>query len=189
MSSRAGATVAGFVVALLAGCGVPAQDEPHGVDLPRSPLVASTQSAPPPSAVGEVAEVLCLAHDGRLAQTVRRVAAPPTVRQQLDDLVTGPTPTEQAMGLTTALASLSLTAQPPSDGQIVVEITEPDDGAARSDEILAYGQLVCTLTARPDVNSVIFTRGGRRLEVPRADGTLTREPLRGGDYSSLIGPA
>lgn len=187
MRGKAVVLVACMSMASIAGCGVPAQDEPHAVDLPRSPLAAAPEDQPSPVA-GEVGEVLCLVRDGRLIQAVRRVATAPSVQQQLEELVAGPTSAEQSLGLTTALAHLSLSARPSSGPGIAVEVTEPDEGNARSDEILAYGQIVCTLTARADVNTVIFTEEGQRLEVPRADGTLTSEPLRGSDYSSLIGP-
>src|SRR5690349_21425571 len=74
-------------VVLLGGCGVRAQDEPHGVDLPRHPL--TTPGAGPAVAVGEVAQVLCLVRDDKLVQTVRRTASYPTVQAQLDSLVAG----------------------------------------------------------------------------------------------------
>jgi hypothetical protein len=85
------------------------------------------------------------------------------------------------------MAGLSLIARAPSGGQIAVEITEPDEGNARNDDILTYGQIVCTLTARADVNSVTFFRDDEPLKVPRADGILSSEPLRAADYSRLIG--
>lgn len=91
--------------------------------------------------------------------------------------------------MTTVVAGLSLTAAASSPGQASVQVVKPDEGTARSDEILAYGQIVCTLTGRFDVSAVSFTRDGKPLEVPRADGTLTSEPLRGSDYAGLLGPA
>ena len=176
----------GVVVLLLGGCGVQAQDEPHAVDLPRHAL--TTPSLGPMDPAGEVAQVLCLARGDRLAQVVRRTAAYPTVQAQLTSLVAGPTTAERGEGLTTVLSGFALTARIRPGGEVTVEIPEVDEGYARSDEILAYGQIVCTLTARADVGSVLFTRDGQRLEVPRADFTLSGSPLTSGDYSSLLGP-
>ncbi|MEV4351285.1 GerMN domain-containing protein [Actinoplanes sp. NPDC049596] len=173
-----------LTLALLAGCGVPAQDSAHPVELPRAPLTSADAAAATPA--GEVANVLCLVREGRLVQSVRRAAAYPSVQQQLDDLVAGPTSQESASGLSTALGGLTLTATVGPGAQVTAEVGE---GGARKDEILAYGQMVCTLTARPDVASVAFTRDGRRLEVPRADGTLTADPLRSSDYATLVVPA
>ena len=180
--------MAALAAVLLSSCGVPAQDEPHTVDLPRRPLTSPETGAMATTMAGEVARVLCLVRNDRLVQVVRRGQVYPSVQQQLDDLVAGPTRAESVNGLSTALAGLTVTARPGPDSQAVVETTEEDEGSARSNEILAYGQVVCTLTARADVAAVAFTREGRRLEVPRADGNLTSEPLRAADYATLVGP-
>ena len=102
--------LAGVVLAgtLLAACGVPAEDEPHAIDLPRRPFTSSSPSAATAEPPGEVAEVLCLVRDGRLVQTVRRIETTPSAQQQADHLVAGPTDSEQQIGLTTALAGWSL---------------------------------------------------------------------------------
>ncbi|XVV17222.1 GerMN domain-containing protein [Actinoplanes sp. CA-131856] len=171
-------------VALAASCGVPAEDSPHPVELPRAPLNSSGAPAVPPA--GEVASVLCLVRDDRLVQSVRRAPAYPSVQQQMNDLVTGPTAQESGSGLSTALAGLTVTATAGPGPRVTVEVSE---GEARKDDILAYGQMVCTLTARPDVAAVAFTREGRVLEVPRADGTLTEGPLTSEDYAALVAPA
>ncbi|WP_250005625.1 GerMN domain-containing protein [Actinoplanes sp. M2I2] len=173
-------------VVLLGGCGVRAQDEPHGVDLPRHPL--TTPGAGPAVANGEVAQVLCLVRDGRLVQTVRRTPAYPAVQAQLNTLTAGPTAAERTAGLGTALSGLTLTAEEIAGAEVTVGFPEVDEGNARNDEILAYGQIVCTLTARADVGTVLFTRAGQPLEVPRSDGTLTGAPLRSSDYSDLLQP-
>ena len=172
----------------LAACGVPAQDEPHAVDLPRRPLTTPSTMPGGPIRNGEVAEVLCLVRDGRLSQTVRRVLAAPTPQRHLDDLVAGPTSQERGLGLTSALtgAGLSVTVSAPDDRAHVAGI---DPGSARSDDVLAYAQVVCTLTARPDIDTVVFTQDGRPLTVPRGDGSLSGVPLRNEDYRSLIGPS
>ena len=180
--------MAAVAACLLTSCGLPAEDEPHAVDLPRRPLTTPAAGATSSEAPGEVAEVLCLVRDSRLVQVVRRVSASPTPQRQLEHLVAGPTETERAGGLTTALAATSLTVTVQPAGEARVEFAVADEGNARSDETLAYGQVVCTLTARLDVSSVVFTRDGDVLQVPRADGSLSNGPLRGGDYVSLIGP-
>lgn len=173
-------------VVLLGGCGVRAQDEPHGVDLPRHPL--TTPGAGPAVAAGEVAQVLCLVRDGRLVQTVRRTPSYPAVQAQLESLADGPTPEERSTGLGTALTGQSLTGRMLAGAEATVDVPDFDEGNARNDEILAYGQIVCTLTARADVGSVVFTRDGQSLQVPRADGTLTGGPLHSSDYARLLVP-
>jgi len=119
---------------------------------------------------------------------VRRLDAPPTVQLQVEHLLGGPSEVERNTGLTTALVGRSLTVELLGGAQAHVGIAEAAEGTARSDEIMAYGQVVCTLTSRAEVNSVVFTRDDERLEVPRADGSLSSGPLRGSDYATLIAP-
>ena len=169
----------------LAGCGVPAQSEPHAVDLPRQPM--STPSPAPVSTTGEVAEVLCLLRGNRLQDTVRRLDRMPTVQNQLEQLMAGPTQAEREQGLTSALGGMILTDRSPLGSRdVTVQVAEAHEDTARSDENLAYGQVVCTLTARADVDAVVFTRDDERLEVPRGDGSLSSQPLRARDYAELI---
>jgi hypothetical protein len=186
MSRSTFAAALAAAVMLSASCGVTAQDRPHVVELPRRPLTDAVAPASP-ARPGEAAEVLCLVRDAHLVQIVRRIAVPPSPQQQLDDLRAGPTAGEGGNGLTSALAGLSFTVSfPDRSSDAVVEVSEADDGAARADETLAYGQVVCTLTSRADVSSVRFTQHGETLEVPRADGSLSRGPLFGSDFAALI---
>lgn len=179
-----------IVIALLGACGVPAETHPHAVDLPRRPFTSSSPSTGASGRPGDVAEVLCLVRDGRLVQAVRRIEAEPNAQLQAEHLAAGPTDAERESGLTTALAGLSLTVQVSrGTGVAQVEITGTEEGSARNDEMISYAQIVCTLTARANVTSVVFTRDGERLEVPRADGSLSQGPLYSSDYSTLIGPA
>ncbi|MBU2664163.1 GerMN domain-containing protein [Actinoplanes bogorensis] len=168
---------------VVGGCGVGAQDEPHAVTLPRHALTSPGVGQVEP--VGDVAQVLCLVRDGRLVQTVRRTQSYPSAQTQLNSLVSGPNAAERATGLTTTLTGLTLTARGISGAEATVEF--PDINP-RSDEPTIFAQIVCTLTARPDVAEVSFIRDGQRLEVPRADNTLTNAPLRSSDYAEMLQP-
>jgi spore germination protein GerM len=174
---------------LTASCGVPAQNEPHAVELPRQPFTTPASGAATSDTMGDVAAVLCFTRNDRLVEVVRRADAVPTAARQIEDLVAGPTQAERNNGVTTSLTGLTLTVDAPAgSGQATVEVTEADEGSARSDEVLVYGQIVCTLTSRADVSTVAFVRGGTPLDVPRADGSLAQGPLDAGDYRELIGP-
>ena len=168
------------------GCGVPLDDHPRDVDDPRRPYRAG---APRGGAAGTATERLCFIRDTSLVRIDRRLPLTPTAQQQLDDLLAGPTAEESADGISSALpgttptAVLTLTA-----GRAVVEVGDRSDHGVRSDEVLAFGQLVCTLASRPEVGTVTFTSQSTPLGVPRANGSLSTGPLTIADYATLIEP-
>jgi hypothetical protein len=181
--------VAGAVLltALLTGCGVPAEDTPHEVELPGGPYPAFGTAAPRDREVGTAEEPLCFVRDDRLVRVVRRVRSWPTVETQIQHLVAGPDAAEQRAGLTSALAGTTVvTGIRLARGEVTVELGEPVTGAGRSDEVLAYGQVVCSLTTRTDVTSVSFAQDGEPVGIPRADGSLSRAPLTAADYAELM---
>jgi spore germination protein GerM len=72
---------------------------------------------------------------------------------------------------------------------VTVALPAASDTSTRSDAVLGFGQLVLTLTAVPTISGVLFEQDGKRLQVPRADGSLTTAPLARIDYRDLIDPA
>ncbi|SCE98925.1 GerMN domain-containing protein [Micromonospora mirobrigensis] len=175
-----------LTVALLAGCGVPVDDRPRPVQAPPGPFpTAGTGS--PSVAAGPVDETLCFVRDDGLDTVVRQVQALPALDVHLQRLLAGPDGPERDRGLATALpGTLTVTGARLAGRLAEVTVQPVGEEIGRSDEILAYGQIVCTLTARGDVDRVSFRRGDRPLEVPKADGSLSREPLTGADYRPLL---
>jgi hypothetical protein len=176
----------GLVVLSALACGVPAEDDPR-------PIEAATTGAtsapvrPAGEESGPAIETLYFVRDSRLVAVRRAGSRPPSAENQLEHLLAGPTDAEHANGLSTALTGLDVTARVHVDGTAaVVDVGNRPDRAGRSDEVLAYGQIVCTLTARPDVETVIFHYDGQPVDVPRADGSLGRRPLVAADYASLV---
>lgn len=173
-----------LAVLLLAGCGVPADRAPR--DLGRS-QVAYGSDAPAPDRFGPAVERLYLVDDGRLVRVVRRTPAPRTPAQMVQDLVDGPTRAEQQDGLTSALSQMRVGSTIVDQRRAAVEIGAPAVPGARSDEVLAYAQIVCTLTSQgADVGTVSFMSGGMPLAVPRADGSLADSGLTIADYAGLL---
>jgi hypothetical protein len=175
-------------VLLVAACGVPGEDRPRSVDPPLTPLTASTPPTPTTDPYGSLAEVVCLVRDDSLVPVVRRVAVLPSVEDHLGQLVAGPTAAERAAGLTSALTGSRVAGVALADGEARVEL-KGDEGVARSDDVLAFGQVVCTLTTRPDVTRVVFHRGEGAVAVPRGDGSLSDAPLTASDYAAITGPS
>ncbi|WP_341721264.1 GerMN domain-containing protein [Micromonospora sp. FIMYZ51] len=175
--------------ALVAACGVPAEDLPRAVTPPPGPFPSPATAAPAPVETGSATELLHFTREDRLVPVIRRVDQVPTVDTQLGNLLAGPTPAERDDGLTSALpGAFSNAVVELVDGQARVTVAPADAETGRNDQPLAYGQIVCTLTARTDVTAVIFLRDGAALSVPRADLSLSPGPLTAADYAVLISP-
>jgi spore germination protein GerM len=167
-----------------AGCGIPSDAKPrdaesNGFLASRPPLVLDEGSA---------TERLCFVRDGRLVRIARRVPRPVSAQQQLEALLAGPTTAEAGTGLTSTLTGTTATIQLTlAAGRATIEVGDRSQHGVRNDEILAFGQVVCTLASRPEIGTVNFTGNGKPLGVPRQDGSLTAGPLTVADYAQLIG--
>ncbi|MGI5242563.1 GerMN domain-containing protein [Dactylosporangium sp. CA-139066] len=172
------------VVALLAaGCGVQTDPEPRPIE--PSVTIGSYEGPMAPVSPGTAIERLYLVQGNQLVAVDRRVDAVPSPERQLAELAAGPTPEERDRGLDSALVGTAfITGVQLHNGTAIVGLA--GDSSIRNDEILAYGQIVCTLAARADVVAVRFTQEGRPMEVPRADGALTSQMLTDTDYRNLI---
>jgi hypothetical protein len=172
-------------LAVASGCGVPADDQPREVQLPGGQYPAFGGATPGTREIGTVAEPLCFVRDDGLVRVVRWIRTWPTIETQLQHLLAGPDGTERQAGMTSALPGTTVvTGLRLAGGHVTVELGEA--GTGRSDEVLAYGQIVCTLTTRTDVTAVSFVQGGQPVGIPRADGSLSRAPLTAADYASLV---
>nr|WP_306208625.1 GerMN domain-containing protein [Actinoplanes sp. RD1] len=163
------------------GCGVPLDAEPRPIETPGR---IDASGNPVPNGAGSVALRLYFVRDGRLVRVPRRVPAPLAPRQQLDALLAGPTAEESADGLTSALTTMTVTGMTLIDRRATIMLAGGQP--PRSDEVLAFGQIVCTLTSQTEVGTVSFTAEAQPLVVPRADGSLSDTPLTVADYSGLL---
>ncbi|MEU8004380.1 GerMN domain-containing protein [Catellatospora sp. NPDC049111] len=182
---RSALVLPSLLVLLAAGCGVPVEDTPRVIEV-GTPSRAAT-GAPSAAASGPAAESLYLIRDGSLVPVQRRLAAEPDPQRLLGDLLAGPTEAEQDRGLGTALGGRDVVASVRLiDGVAHVELPAGIENTGRNDDVLAFGQIVCTLTSRRDVTGVVFTRQGARIGVPLPDASLSQDPLRAADYAALI---
>jgi hypothetical protein len=175
-----------LLVVLLGGCGVPVDDRPRPVTAPPGsfPAGSGTATTDPD---GRVDETLCFVRGVGLAAVTRRVDGLSGVDTHLQHLLAGPDEGERERGLSSALPGTVAVAGASTAGTVVtVDVREAGEETGRSDEVLAFGQIVCTLTERADVDSVAFRRDGQPLEVPRADGSLSALPLTAADYRLLL---
>ena len=175
-----------LVAAVTAGCGVSAEHTPRPIDPPQGPFQALSSPTPAAAPSGQMVEKLFLVKDGGLVAVTRHVDREPTIDSLVSDLLNGPTDSERDIGVASALGGNVVSAVHLSDGLAVVDLATPIEGTGRNDEVLAYAQLVCTLTALPAVTGVTFTRDRQPIGVPRGDGSLSQDPLTTADYTGLI---
>lgn len=173
---------------LFGGCGIVAEETPRSVDPPPRPFRALASPTPPaPATAGAVAEQLYFVKDNHLVAVTRQVTVPLTVEALIATLQAGPTDAERDAGLSSALLGSDVVTTVRIDsGVAAVELASPMEGTGRSDDVLAYAQLVCTLMARSDIIGVSFTRDGQPTGVPRGDSSLSQDPLTAADYANLL---
>lgn len=181
--------VTGLALAVLAaGCGVGPERQARPLTSEEAPfalLSRPTGAAQPP---GERSEQLLFIEDALLVPVSRRTVLV-TPQSALSDLLTGPSVEERARGLTTALPAGAGPGQVRvEDGLASVSLGGELLDSGRSDQLLAFAQVVLTLAALPEVTAVRFLRDGQPLPVPRADGAIVEAPLTAADYRSLVAP-
>jgi spore germination protein GerM len=120
---------------------------------------------------------------------LRQVPRPGSVRQVLEQLFSGPTEQESAAGLATAIPTAFELEDVSIEGRIAVVTIAGLGDQVRTDNNVAYAQIVATLDARPDVDGVRFRTDDGDLPVPRGDGSLTDSPVSRGSYAELLTPA
>jgi sporulation and spore germination protein len=183
---RAGPLVVATVL-LAAACGIPAEDAPHPVQPPPGPFQGLATPAPAVTESGPLLETLYFTRDGKLIAVERRVTQEPTAQRLVEDVIAGPTDAERTAGVGTALSGAGvIDGVRVQDGQAIVSLGPALQAAGRNDQFLAFGQIVCTLHARADVTSVVFTLDGQVVAVPRGNGSLTKTPLTTADYEGLL---
>lgn len=181
------------VTALLVGCGVPVQHEAEPID-PAAVPSRLTSSAEPTAGQtsatpGKATVQVNFVRKERLVSLVRE--APSVSRDDrlatvIEALMAGPSAREQSAGLTSALPpELGLTVVQVDGNRVVLELSGDTEGRSATENILAVGQIVLSVTAVPTVDEVTFFRDGQPVEALLADGALTAEPLTAAQYTQL----
>jgi len=181
---------AALLAVALASCGIPNMADPERITPPPTPRGVPVATPSNLSVVGGAAELFLVGADNKLAAVRRAPIAGDTqalVSQTLSQLTAGPDEEERARGLSSAIPpGLTVQLVRLIGTQAIVDIGGTDPGPAAEEARLATGQVVLTLTAIPQVDSVLLTRNGRPLEAVLPDGVLTELPLTRDDFMVLV---
>ena len=178
-----------IAVAVLAGCGVPADRDPRPITqrVPfglLDPPPASTTTTRPPLAT--VSTPVFFVTDGRLVPVNREVPAPLSVPAALVALLDGPSDTETAAGIRTAISLQTQLLSTEVGGDVArLDLAGTFAEVPGDEQLLAVAQLVFTATAVEGVSAVTFAINGRPVAVPTADGTLKPGPVGRADFPTV----
>ncbi len=165
-------------------CGIPDDREP--ILMPGgvvAPVLAPSEPAPE-TPLTEVSVFLVQAE--QLVEVVRR-AGVGDLSGVLSRLLAGPREGEFAGGVRTAISpETGLRSARVEADTAIVDLTAALVEVGGQEQILAVAQIVLTATSVPGVGQVRLLLEGQAVEVPRADGTLTSDALRAGDYEGLL---
>ncbi|MCW2622828.1 MAG: hypothetical protein JWL64_2430, partial [Frankiales bacterium] len=179
-------TVAVLAVVLLTACGVSAEDRPRAIAPSAIPPALATSSPPATVPSGPQSASVYLVRDRLLVARPRNAPTSPTVGTLLQLLLAGPTEAERTAGLTSTVPPDVTVSVVLTDGGIATVTVPGNDAPSRLDENLGFGQIVLTLSQSPRVRGVVFRRNDNALDVPRADGSISKGPFVTSDFNSLV---
>lgn len=183
--TRAPGTVRRFVLlvalVVVAGCGLSSggSAQPVGVPTGRS-------DSPGPRPAQESREIALYFVDGSHLAAVRRPVSDATPQRAADLVLAGPTRSEAAEGLRTALSPQAVAVATGSGGHRTATVSVGREFAAMAggNQLLAVAQLVWTVTQFPGVDRVRFVLEDAFVEVP-TDRGLSARPVDRADYRSV----
>jgi len=188
--------VAAAVVALGACGGLEAQDADHPLrddqvpyDLLAAPTTTTTQPPPPTTTTLPWRTNLWYVAGDRLVPAPRQLLEQPEVDQVLRLLLRGPA--EDDLPLVRSAVGLgdATVAGPPAGGTLTIDLAADFGARSSSEQILALGQLVFTVTEVPGVGRVVFRIDGAELAVPLPNGQLAAGSVSRDDFAVLAYPA
>jgi spore germination protein GerM len=199
-AALAAATLAGL--SGLPACGVSTDSEPHEISRSNVPEGFSGESGAPHQGTGgqggEEASVWFLQdEEGTVTLIPRRrtVPRPKTATGVLEALLLdGPSESERAFNITTAIPSSTTLASPPEleRGVLIVDLSQGLFEVRGDDLRNAYAELVCTATGIGDtrgidgVRAVRFELDGEAISAFDGNGQDTDRALRCSDYAGLL---
>ncbi len=177
-----------LVAVMLFGCGIPVEERARPLPADMIPSSLPAQGPAASSASGDrgaASADVFLVRNSRLVRVGRQPWDPPLLEGAIAALLRGPTATERADGVRTALTRPVRLAGAVAAGVPLIDVTGSLADVEGEEQILALAQLVFTLTALPSVDGVSFALDGRPVEVPTGDGALKRGPIGRHDFAAV----
>jgi spore germination protein GerM len=165
----------------VAGCGVTTESQPHAFQTTRPVTVA-----PPSGRATRLTDIYFLRQD-HLSVVQRPVPDPVTLQRVIQALLKGPTASEGARGVRSALPTTLMVKNLTARGETaVIDLGDGFAAIDSADQALAIAQLVYTVTGWPGIDRLRVMVDGKAVQVPRADGQLTDGDVTRADYASLL---
>lgn len=189
------AALAVGVALVSTACGIPFEDEaspltetqlPDGLR-PSSSTVAEQEE---PAAPADLEPVdVWFVRDDRLVASRHRIEPPTTPDRVVAELLTGPTDAEQNRALRSAVPDAAVvTSVSVAGGVATVNLAPEFADIPASDQVLAVGQLVLTLTDQRGIGRVRFAVDEAQIAVPLPTGESADQSVSRDDYISLAAP-
>lgn len=206
--------IAGALLAITVACGVPGATGVQPVDRDDVPFgladtttTSTTSTTLPPTTTTTIVEAptttladttttipielvdIYFVAGSQLQGIETPLAAPPSLPQVLAALIEGPPAGSLGTGLRTILppgAGIDVVRE---NGVATVDLpTGIFEGITPNDQRLVFGQIVFTLSGRPNVGQVRFTENGEPMRVFLGDGNSTEpgEAVSIEDYTQLL---
>lgn len=180
-------TVAMFLSAVFAACGVPTNRSPQLIarkDVPFHLLAPSlpttTTTTTEPAAVSVPVHIYLIGAADHLTPVARDIPLPAADPAVLAALVDGPTGAEASAGLQTDVPATTkvLSVSTSSATQVATVDFSSDFGqVVGPEQILPVAQVVFTMTSLPGITSVLFQLEGQAIDVPTGSGAQVPGPV------------
>lgn len=172
------ATVTVALALLVAGCGVPLDDEPRAID---RTTTSQTTVVPPASGDGKTMSIYFFG-DERLVDQQVAADNDPTIDDAIKSVLGKPEPP-----LTTLIPTGTELLGFELDGQTaIIDLSEDIQGFTGPEQKGAYAQLVFTALASGQATSVQFRVNGEAVKAPTDNGN--REFVVANDYDPPLNP-
>jgi len=169
------------VLLALAACGIQTDGEPR----PLADVTASTEASTVPEDADATAAVYLVKDTNALATVPRGLTGAKSPRTVVEALLAQPSDEELEAGLSTSIPVGTTTSDVVQDGDLVaVDLSDEWETLVQPGALLAYAQVVLTLTDLNGVEQVRFLVGGEGVPAPTVNrGDL--DTVTAGDYAGL----